>query len=435
MKKIQFSIIGLIAIMLFSCNPNKKIYDELDAMRVPYNEQFTYELTDQDYTVIKSLAMANAENGDDSAMAGDIATFMSFNDNRKVALFVPDFLESSFIALDSASAITIRYNYDDQFFFAADRIISVEDTVIYGDPNNYSSIIETQIQDAEEDDFAVAEYYAMTIPFADTVYEKTYSLYQFVMNDNDELEWEEQENTYTVMKADYDAMGTAYGQPGYYNNFSSDAQPSKYLEQLLVANFPYATSGDFAQVIYKYYSGGNQISYNKCYFNGVNWEINQIKSDQFIHTGDKWAFDPTVSYYLEKVDYQFLVDWITTNDTLSGYLDDGHPENTEQYFGASSYYGNFDLRQTARLGNDPNGYLADLNEEEIDEILYNRLILAVELILPYKYPTAQAFSNGVPVYYEITFDVYNGKHIDYMVKFLCTDVGKFEYVDGPTEVQ
>lgn len=442
MKKIQFTIIGLIAILLFSCNPNKDIYEELDAMQAPYHETFSYELTPEDYTIIKSLALENALTAEDSAIAYDVATFMSFSDIRQAALMVPAFLEASFIALDTASAISITYNYSYEFTFSGSQQLTFLDTVINdndiatnGFDLDYSDTLAYFISDPEKDDIVIINYkwghYG-----ADTTFEPRFKLYQF-----DGSTWVNPANAYELTFEDYESFGAAYTQPGYYHAF--DYKDSKkedyYLTRYMGIKFPYAIEGDEIQVVYKKYYGGGQygMHYNKLFFDGTEWSWNEQKSDQFIHNGPDfgWVFDPTISYYLQKSDFQILVEWTGDNDTLNGYLNLSYPANTEDYFGASSYYGNFDMRQSVRLGNDPNGYLTDLSEAEIDELIYNRLILGVQIIIENDFPDAQPFSNGVPVYYEISFDAYNGKHVDYMIKYLCTSTGTFEYVEGPTALE
>lgn len=424
MKKIQITILGLIAIMLFSCNPNKEIYDELDALEAPYNETFSYELTDDDYDLISSLALAKAETAEDSAIANGVGDFHSFSDSRQAALLVPDFIEASFIALDSASAISVHYKFDYQKFIDDDHSIDLtDDTLATGADPDYSDTIPHYINEAAEGDLA---YVKFVWDDGTDDYETRYNLYKY-----DGSGWVRPDNVIEFNYEQFESMNQNY------HNFSDDADPAFYIPVFMETAKPYAVAGDEYELFYKYYEGGgaNSYRYNKVFFDGNSWSLYANNQDQFIHSGEKWVFDPTVSYYLQKPDFQLLVDWVAANDTINGYLDLSYPDNTEGYFGASAYYGNFDMRQSARIGNDPNGYYTDLSTEEIDELLYHRLTVGVHLILNEIFPDAQPFSNGVPVYYEISFDVYNGKHVDYMIKYLCTDVGTFEYVEGPTAME
>ncbi len=55
--------------------------------------------------------------------------------------------------------------------------------------------------------------------------------------------------------------------------------------------------------------------------------------------------DPTadVTINMGSSDYQLIVDYVNTNLTNT----DGHPDNTENYYGATSYHNNFDIRNDA----------------------------------------------------------------------------------------
>lgn len=427
MKKINFLIFGVIAILLYSCNPNQSIYEELDAAQAPYNENFTYELTPDDYETIADLALEVAVTAEDSAIAEDLADFHAFSEDRVAALLVPAFIEETFIALDSASAISIVYKYDDSYAFDDDHHLISTDTFSLGSDNFQDFIIEN-ISDPEKDEKVVVEYVGANYN-ADTTYERAFAFFTY-----DGTSWLHPDNAYELTVDDYVAMGIT----GYYKNFSYSRAPEDYLPIFFELSFPYAKEGDTYEIFYEYYNGSNTYGVtNTITFTGNEWLLFETNSDQFVHFGSElgWMFDPTVSYFLAPTDFQILVDYIAASNELNGYLDLSYPANTENYFGASAYYGNFDMRQSARIGNDPNGYLTDLSTTEIDEVFYNRLIEGVNIILDEIFADAQPFSNGVPVYYEITFDCYNGKHVNYMIKYLCTEVGTFEYVEGPTAVE
>lgn len=427
MKKINFLILGLIAILLFSCNPNKSIYEELDAARVPYHENFTYELTPDDYETIADLALDNAVTSEDSSIAEALADFHSFSEDRVAALLVPDFIRKNFIALDSASTISVVYKYDASHAIDDAHHLISTDTFNLG-YTDFDAFIKDNITDAQRDDQVEVEYIGANYG-TDTTYERAFAFFTY-----DGTDWQHPDNAYELTVDDYAAMGIT----GYYKNFSYSRAPEDYLPVYFELSFPYAQEGDQYELFYEYYNGSDTYGVtNTITYDGSQWLLFETNSDQFVHYGSElgWLFDPTVSYFLQTTDFQILVDYIAASSELSGYLDLSYPANTENYFGASAYYGNFDMRQSVRLGNDPLGYLTDLGEAEIDELIYNRLIEGVNIMIDEIYPNAQPFSNGVPVYYEITFDCYNGKHVNYMIKYLCTSVGTFEYVEGPTAVE
>jgi hypothetical protein len=58
---------------------------------------------------------------------------------------------------------------------------------------------------------------------------------------------------YTLETADYDAMGTAYGKPGYYDNFDNTMPRYEYLEALLNQKYPLAVSENKVALSYKFF--------------------------------------------------------------------------------------------------------------------------------------------------------------------------------------
>ena len=60
---------------------------------------------------------------------------------------------------------------------------------------------------------------------------------------------------YTLTDSDYDSMGEAYGEPGYYDSFDDDVPPDDYLPDFLAGKYPDAGEGDLVGVTYDYYQG------------------------------------------------------------------------------------------------------------------------------------------------------------------------------------
>jgi hypothetical protein len=420
MKKIQFAILGLLVLLIYSCDPNKQIYEELDAMRVPYNEAFEYTLVDADFTTMKTLALKEATNLEDSTLANQLGSLKSFSPTRDVAYFVPMFLESTFKALDSASAIKVLYKFDYKFIFTNEQKIPLTDT--FTSLSYLPTIISDSITEPETDDFVYISY-----KFDDgTTVTSAASLYQF-----NGTAWTIPSDALVLTDADYDAMGTGSGQPGQNNNFSSSVSSDYFLPIFLEQKYPYAAANQTVQLSYKYYASGvTDIYYVKCFFDGTKWYLYETKSNQFLHNGIQWVFDPTVKYNMIKSDFQIIVDWVLANDTLAVYQN-GTYTNSEWWFGSSAYYGNFDLRDYKHQANDHFELLTGLDAEGIKNVVLARIPTAIDILLLEIFPEAVPFSNGVPVYYEIYFKIYTGKYATYMIKYLCTDVGTFEFVSGP----
>lgn len=78
-------------------------------------------------------------------------------------------------------------------------------------------------------------------------------------------------NKYTLQMADYDAMGTATGQPGKYNNFDAGISPTFFIPIWLKINNPYAKSGDVKLIRYDFYAGTTTQQKMVFVFDGTNW--------------------------------------------------------------------------------------------------------------------------------------------------------------------
>ena len=136
--------------------------------------------------------------------------------------------------------------------------------------------------------------------------------------------WKEaKDGVYLLVADDFDSMGTAAGQPGQYNNFSSSIAPDDYLPTFLKLKYPYALEGDELLVIYDYYSSstGAQTRGNLyTVINGV-WTAYQSTIDttlQFGHDGTTWVPDNTIKYEFVKADYDYIVATFSSDATFAG---------------------------------------------------------------------------------------------------------------------
>lgn len=94
-------------------------------------------------------------------------------------------------------------------------------------------------------------------------------------------------NKYTLVTADYDAMGTASGQPGQYDNFSSSISPTFFIPIWLKITYPYAKSGDVKLIRYQYYSGSATAEQKLV----------------FVYDGSAWASFATITEQVAKYKY------------------------------------------------------------------------------------------------------------------------------------
>ena len=90
----------------------------------------------------------------------------------------------------------------------------------------------------------------------------------------------------------------------------------------------------------------------------VKYAFNNVKKDsvsQFVLTERGWVFDPSVTYTMEKADYQIVVDTIVARGWTAYY--DNTNKNKETYYGANAWYGQFDIAIASRMGSDKEGKL------------------------------------------------------------------------------
>lgn len=275
----------------------------------------------------------------------------------------------------------------------------------------------------------------------DVIGETPYTKKDFYTYDDNNSIWEKVKDVYYLTSEDYDAMGS----PGGYNNFSIDDNPRDYIPNLLRNMYPTAGEGVSKTVIYKYYTGieGTLTLADEYTYTNGEWQslynyIDKI-TQQFIHLGDKWVFDPTVKFTMSGSDYQTIVDYVKTNIS-SDYVDSYG--TGEFYYGASSYYSNFDLRIGKREEFDIPGFDGLTQDEAIDKT-WSRIPEAIEVLLKQKYPEAKAVVSGVEVYYYITFYTYENDVSSnyYTIQFQCTKDGPdpeftqiMEFADEPETV-
>lgn len=259
--------------------------------------------------------------------------------------------------------------------------------------------------------------------------ERAYQYYKF-----DGSAWELDNETVRILQAfEYDEMGS----PGKYNNFSSSDKPEDYIPNFLLKNYPYALMDDVKSIAYHYFSGGTSVRVDNYKRNAISWEkVESVieKTEQYVHNGSAWFFDPTVSFTIGKDDYQIIVDAV--KDTHPELIDRG---NSEYYYGASAWYSNFDMRNTKRTTGDFAQTEYDgLSSDEIQAKIAERVQEGILVMLKAKFPDAVTQVNGIDVNYVVTYKVYDNdlKKFFYTVTYKCTKAGPsadFELVEGPVK--
>lgn len=107
-------MLSLLAIVFAGCDPMEDTYDELDALdKVTFDAtQLEMTLTADDYSAISDLALKAAQNEADTILAEQIASLVSFSDERPASAYMPAYLNSLYQTLDQTSSVKVNYNYD-----------------------------------------------------------------------------------------------------------------------------------------------------------------------------------------------------------------------------------------------------------------------------------------------------------------------------------
>lgn len=267
----------------------------------------------------------------------------------------------------------------------------------------------------------IAPYWSIEQVSVGTYYWVNYDYYQYSSD-----AWTKMDSVYRLTASDYDNMGA----PGDYDYLSSSESPEGYLPLLLDEMYPTLGNNASITLIYNYYSEVDGAMILADTYTKTNWEwvssysfITQTEEPYKMSTSG-WVFDPTVVLTMESDDYQIIVDYVK-NDAELSEQDNSAYDNSEYYYGASSYYNDFDMRS---------GKYNDKFDTWQDAVIEALL----EAFLPTKYPDANAYSNGIEVYYVITFEVYTGSSAYYTMIFSVSKDApdpEFEVVSGPSKVE
>jgi len=101
---------------------------------------------------------------------------------------------------------------------------------------------------------------------------------------------------YELVTADYDAMGTASGEPGQYDNFSSSINPGDYIPDWMATTYPNALEEDNMKIIYKYYAGSTTDQYSYFYKLDGTWHMvegapYELTSEDYDSMGDPGKYN------------------------------------------------------------------------------------------------------------------------------------------------
>jgi hypothetical protein len=232
--------------------------------------------------------------------------------------------------------------------------------------------------------------------------------------------------------ADYDAMGEGSGKPGRFDNFSSSTSPEDYLPTFLSNRFVFAQEGDEYVIVYKYFSGGVSTRADTYTYESGAWKPVTLESfiapftEQYVHNGTQFIFDPSVVISMSSSDYQAIVDVVNgTNPELVNSFGTG-----EDFYGADAFFENFDTRLTSKTGQAAYEGLSVVQQKEL---AFNRAVEGVEVFLE------NVFANespvvGVDVFYTVQFKTFDGTDAFWKVVFQLTATGSFDLVEEAVKI-
>ncbi len=417
MKKILFILLsGIIA---FGCEPNEELYEKLDKEKEPYHENIEYTLNSGDYSTISNLIP------EEDSVYVDFVESNGFYEGFPVKDILPLFLADKFPALKGGSQATINYQITPRYLDKFNEVIvDTLDGVTYSgtEPDdNIPGILKDSLLPLAREYTLAGIYYDYEDSYGNISREGSY---YYLKNGT----WTPLPEVYKLKEEDYLSME---GISDDY--FYSEEIAYELLPVFLENKFPYANVGDSKVLLYENFSS-HELNAAEYMRDSSGWYAKVPRTAKFLHNGKKWVYDPTVRYKFKEEDYAAILNHVKEDPELSQYVDQEYG-NTEYYYGASTYYVNFDARIYVREDYQPEVF-EGLSEEEANQIIFRRIVKeAVIIALKDRFPDAQPEVAGVPVYYEITFDVYDGNDDVYTVKYRCTEAGnppQFEYVSGNT---
>jgi len=242
---------------------------------------------------------------------------------------------------------------------------------------------------------------------------------------------------FTLSNDDYVAMGSGTNQPGQYKEISSVMSAMTYLNQYLKIKCAYAQTNDIKVVSYLYYDSNKlaKKQYRILTFDGQNW-VNV--SGQYINNGSNWMFDPTLYVTMKKGlnatdDYMMVVNYVKEHQgvatpALLGYY--GTTLEWENYYGFYGYYGEITLVPSVRIA-DPD-YAKLTTADEKANYMTQRTQEGLAVYLNLKFPDAQPQVNGIDLYCYVTVTLYDGANANYKYKYQRIDNGtlKWKYISS-----
>ncbi|MFA9371360.1 MAG: hypothetical protein ACERIH_06580 [Labilibaculum antarcticum] len=328
MKKLLY-MASFLALVFTSCDPMEDAYEEVDeanAQAVADAKFFSdkvvletgYTLTDADYALSTNTSVSNYMNFSSSVLASD---------------YLPEILTNMKVYGEPGAEYTVTYNYYRgslsyiwDYLDYLEVLAAIDSYTLntadydsmgteYGEPGKYNNFEDAVKASDYLPDFLLVKYpsaadgdeLAVTYKFYDG--SSTSMVTEFWAFDGSV--WAESDKAapaipgdvmiYELGDDDYDSMGTAYNQPGKYNNFSSSIVPADYLANFLSFKFPFALEGNKVTPIYKYYAGDGvtetkAVEYSLIDGVWVAYQSTIEASSLFAYKDRTWLFVPPIKF-------------------------------------------------------------------------------------------------------------------------------------------
>ena len=223
---------------------------------------------------------------------------------------------------------------------------------------------------------------------------------------------------YTLTAEDYDAMGTASGYPGKYDNFDNKDNVAHFLPKFLAQKYAYEKEGTTVSLTYVWYTSssktytdtesfwvlenGTWVAYDP--YTAIETTTVGVKTAQCTYDGSNWVMNRLVggskTIALTKVEYEYMYNWVIANKGSEWSDSYG---NSEYYSGASFYYGNINNKfSTWRSYYNVENYCDALSDEELQLLAEERL---AEVIMASVLPVVVATPDSGLVY-NVTYSLY-----------------------------
>jgi hypothetical protein len=452
-------------ILLNSCEPNKELYKELDALREPLNKKVVYTLTQADYNSFGSGAVATA-----------IKNLQSFNDTISSKDYIPTVLAKKFLALNLGSSANVTFNFSHSDANRSWENIAVGYQLTNTDYNNmagyppYGNFVASLkyfMSTAIAKDY-LPKYLKETLyPTAPVGSIKTIRYKYYISEGNIPTyadfykltristtpivdQWVHVKTLVVFSAPDHIITPADYSSFGFTSNiFPNAAEADRIINIWLKNRFPYAAFGIQKSVYYEYMTTIPMERASQYTFNGENWVRSsgiEVRTEQYVYGANGWVFDPTVRFIMSKADYTI----IAVNDPTP------HPRFADQgmYFGASGFYGNFDMRVNGfhllTITWEGKTYDPAIDDPELVAIvaaggeaagtaeLYRRILKeGIIILLQKKFPNAVPQVDGIDVHYIVGFETYSPARAYPEAEYRCTAAAsgdtppQFEFIEGP----